>query len=505
MDPIAGDPLQGLTFADRYFIEACVGEGGMGRVYRASHQRVSRLFAIKVLYGDQAAEAEMQQRFAREAETACRLSHPNVVSVVDFGETEQGLLYLVMDWVEGPSLARIVRQEGPMLPARAIDLTRQLCLGLEHAHDRGLVHRDFKGDNVIIARDGEREVPRIVDFGLALAVEEGSTERLTAEGVVMGTPAYMSPEQASGKLVDLRTDLFSLGILLYEMLTGKLPFDGPPVAVMRQNLAVPPPAMAERVPGLRIDPRLEAVASKLMAKRPEDRFQNARQVIEALDAIGQPRQPAPLPAGVAVVAGKQAAAVQADAYSSTVMLSAAPPPARRGLLWGAGGLAVLGVLALLALALRGGDQEGRAPGDVAADARAPQQAAPADAARADAIAEVPGAVQTPDAGAAPDAAPARADTRARPARSRREVETRERPGGSRPAPEEISERHLQALYVEVGEAIERLGRTHGKRVAAPLRDAYLEIPLSDALRVPSLRLEVRQKLRVLRRRVRRMR
>ena len=275
------DPLIGVILAERYVIEDCVGEGGMGRVYRARHTRMSRRFAIKVLYGDLAADETSRQRFEREAEAASRLQHPNLVSVVDFGQTTTGLLYLAMELVGGSSLRQLINEQAPFEVERATNLLRQLASGLEHAHDRGLVHRDFKPDNVLITHTADGELAKILDFGIARIVEEGAG-KLTTDGMVMGTPAFMSPEQASGKAVDHRTDLFALGMTMYEMLAGKLPFDGDPMAMLSQNLVMAPPAMSERA-GFAVDAQLEAIAAKLLGKRPEQRYQSVRDVISAID------------------------------------------------------------------------------------------------------------------------------------------------------------------------------------------------------------------------------
>ncbi len=283
LEEIAADPLEGAVFAERYVIEHCVGEGGMGRVYRATHSRMSRSFAIKVLFGEHAAEQEMQVRFAREAEAACRLRHPNVVSVTDFGETEQGLFYMVMDWVEGERLTDVVHHDAPLPNERTIDIARQICFGLAHAHGQGLVHRDLKSENIIVSREGDAELVRIVDFGLAVGIETDSDSRLTAEGMVYGTPAYMPPEQACGVALDGRTDLYSLGVLMYEMLSGVLPFMGAPMDIVRQNMEADPPTIKERIPEVDADPGLEAISRKLMAKKPEERFQSAEAVVVALD------------------------------------------------------------------------------------------------------------------------------------------------------------------------------------------------------------------------------
>ena len=282
---LTGDPLIGHTLAERYIIEELLGEGGMGRVYRARHNRMSRRFAIKVLFGDMAADAKARTRFSREAEAVSRLNHPNVLSVVDFGETDEGLLYLVMDYIEGRELHQLLAQEAPLSPQRVLSLLRQLSRGLAHAHERNLVHRDFKTENVVVTKSGDEELARIVDFGIAAVGEMMEpAQRLTTEGMVLGTPAYMSPEQSTGEEVDERSDLFSLGVMLYEMLCGRLPFDGTAVAIAKAHLASEVPPVVVRVPGLRVDPRLEAVSMRLMAKDPEERFQSARALLAHLDS-----------------------------------------------------------------------------------------------------------------------------------------------------------------------------------------------------------------------------
>jgi serine/threonine protein kinase len=284
LQALTGDPLIGHLLADRYVIEELLGEGGMGRVYRARHMRMSRRFAVKVLFGDMAADAKARTRFSREAEAVSRLNHPNVLSVVDFGETDEGLLYLVMDYIEGRELHQLLAHEAPLPTQRALEFLRQLARGLAHAHERDLVHRDFKTENVVVTRSGDEELARIVDFGIAAVGEMMEpNQRLTTEGMVLGTPAYMSPEQSTGEEVDERSDLFSLGVMLYEMLCGRLPFDGTAVTIARAHLAAEVPAIATRVPGLRPDARLEAVAMRLMAKDPSDRFQSARALLAHLD------------------------------------------------------------------------------------------------------------------------------------------------------------------------------------------------------------------------------
>lgn len=278
-----GDPWVNATLDGRYVIEECVGEGGMGRIYRARHRHMSRRFAIKMLFGDLAADEKMRARFHQEAEAACRLSHPNVVSVVDVGETAAKQPYLAMDYVDGISLKRLIKQSAPLEKRRAAALLWQLASGLSHAHDKGLVHRDFKPANVLVIDEGRGEVPKILDFGIARILEDGFENEFTTEGTVMGTPAYMSPEHAMGdEELDHRTDLFSLGVVLYQMLCGKLPFDGTGPEVATKNLSVAPPPIATRVPGLAVDPVLETIAHRLMAKSANDRYHSGKDVVNLL-------------------------------------------------------------------------------------------------------------------------------------------------------------------------------------------------------------------------------
>jgi len=290
------DKLIGEVLANRYQIEYRLGEGAMGSVYRAKHIKVGRPFAVKVLHPRLLEDDKTLQRFEREAELAGRLHHPNVIGVVDVGETTDGLRYMVMDFAEGQDLAALL-SEAPMPPARIHNLTRQMLEGLYHAHEAGLIHRDFKPENVIVEKDthGE-EVPRIVDFGIAILREGGSssdgTGRLTTNGLVLGTPHYMAPEQAVNDPIDHRIDLFALGIMIYEMLCGKLPFDGHGAEVARANLLLDPPLIADRVPYLEVDPLLEAFARRLMAKKRDTRPATAKAARELLDLIKNDRNAA---------------------------------------------------------------------------------------------------------------------------------------------------------------------------------------------------------------------
>ncbi|HVY49018.1 MAG TPA: serine/threonine-protein kinase, partial [Minicystis sp.] len=277
------DPLLGHVLGDRYRVLERIASGGMGQVYRAAHTRIASLFAVKVLYGDLAYEATMRSRFAREAEAAACLQSRHIVRVVDFSESDEGLLYLAMEHLEGRPLAAVI-EKGALAPARAVHVATQIARGLAHAHERGIVHRDLKPANVMLIReDDEPDVVRLLDFGIARL---GGSSGLTLAGSVMGTPEYMAPEQYRGIEVDARADLYALGIMLFEMLTGSLPFVSDTVAEFaRLHAFEPPPPLAGRADGARVAPELEAVVARLLRKAPNERYASARDVIDALRAV----------------------------------------------------------------------------------------------------------------------------------------------------------------------------------------------------------------------------
>jgi serine/threonine protein kinase len=293
--PVATD-LVGVTIGNRYVVEQKLGVGSTGVVYRAHHTRLTRLFALKVLHRGLLADDKAVRRFEREAQLAGALAHPNVVSVVDVG-IHDGVPYLAMEHAEGASLASLIA-EGPMPAARVIGILGQLCFGLAHAHERSIIHRDLKPENVIVEAAGGVETPRIADFALAILREVGDAERLTAAGVVLGTPAYMAPEHATGAGLDHRVDLYALGVICFQMLTGVLPFAGSNVEIAMASFRDPPPAMAARVPGLVVDPLLEALTRALLEKKPEARPRDANEVRELLDLIETDRDAAAARLGV---------------------------------------------------------------------------------------------------------------------------------------------------------------------------------------------------------------
>jgi serine/threonine protein kinase len=295
-EPQPHDALIGTILADRYQIEQRIGAGAMGAVYKARHIKVGRPFAVKLLHAKLLDDVKVALRFEREAELAGRLRHVNVIGVIDVGETADGIRYMVMDFAEGEDLAGLLA-EAPMPPDRIINLVRQMLEGLWHAHEHGLIHRDFKPENVIVEQDQNGvEVPRIIDFGIAILHDDGMSidadGRLTTNGLVLGTPHYMAPEQAVSDPLDHRVDLFALGLVIYEMLCGRLPFDGSGAEVARANLMLDPPKISVRVPHLEVDPLLEAFSRLLMSKRRDQRPSSARTARELLDLIERDRDAA---------------------------------------------------------------------------------------------------------------------------------------------------------------------------------------------------------------------
>ena len=273
--------LVGTVLADRYRIDAMLGEGGMGAVFRAHHLLMDRDVALKVLHPELGRDPEISARFDREAQTAARLEHSNIVAVLDFGATPAGFRFLVMPLLSGAELRSMTGR--PMPPERVLWLGVQLFAALEHAHARSVVHRDLKPENVFVVRDEQgREQLKLVDFGLAKLAEGASTgPALTRIGQVFGTPAYMSPEQARGETVDARTDLYSAGLILYELLAGRLPFvDEDVVALLQRQIHEPPPPLPES-----IDPRLRDLVMRLLAKDREQRPPDASAAKQALEAI----------------------------------------------------------------------------------------------------------------------------------------------------------------------------------------------------------------------------
>ncbi|MEI9942080.1 MAG: serine/threonine-protein kinase [Pseudomonadota bacterium] len=278
------DALLGTLLAGRYRIEALIGSGGMGAVYRAEHVHMRKAVAVKVLHKEMTAFPEVVARFEREAVAAGRIEHPHVVSASDFGQLEDGSFYLVLEFIEGQSLAKLVSKLGALSPIRALRITRQIVEALQAAHGVGIVHRDLKPDNVMLVdKDEDPDFVKVLDFGIAKIKVEETVEQpvLTQIGTVFGTPEYMSPEQARGELVDARADLYTVGVILFEMLAGVSPFkDDDLVVVLTRHLTADPPPLPSSV-----DPMIQALALLLLRKNRDERVQSAAELIERIDVI----------------------------------------------------------------------------------------------------------------------------------------------------------------------------------------------------------------------------
>ncbi len=288
------DPFIGREILDgQYKIVQKIGTGGMGSVYKAEQSAMNRMVAIKILHPKLTNRKDLVARFRREARAMSQLTHPNTVKVFMYGELpEDGSLYIVMEFLEGKNLNQTVRRGGPMDAERAIPVLVPCCYALHEAHEMGIVHRDLKPENIFLCNQGGMsDFAKVLDFGLAKVTEQqmrpGSII-LTQEGMVFGTPEFMSPEQAQGKTLDARSDLYSLAVILYEVLTGKLPFEAKtPMEYIQKHVVEPPIPLNQRVPDRNnFDPGLEAVLAKALEKKPEDRFQDAKAFAEALALYG---------------------------------------------------------------------------------------------------------------------------------------------------------------------------------------------------------------------------
>jgi len=288
----AKDVLIGTLVDGRYRIDEQIGEGGMGVVYKAKHIALNKTLALKLLRGEVAKEPEAVQRFMQEAQAATSIGHENIIDISDFGRLPDGTAYFVMEFLSGQPLSDVIRRGGSIPTRDAVQILRQIASALGAAHARGIVHRDLKPDNVFVQQRSEiANFVKVLDFGIAKVGT--SKNRLTRTGMVFGTPHYMSPEQAAGQGVDARTDIYALGVIMYEMFTGRVPFDADTfMAVLTKHMFEKPPPMSDGTSSRQLG-ALEQITMRALEKKPENRYESMDALIADLDHVmsgGRPRE-----------------------------------------------------------------------------------------------------------------------------------------------------------------------------------------------------------------------
>jgi serine/threonine protein kinase len=285
--PSTEDPLLGRVLSERYRILKKLGEGGMGVVYLAEHVVIEKKIALKVLFPDLTRRADLVQRFMQEAKSASRIGHENVIDITDFGQSPEGYVFIAMEYLSGQDLGQVLKASGRMPWARAQPIVLQIAKALRAAHERGIIHRDMKPENIfVLPRDDGREFVKVLDFGIAkvMGLEE-DVPRLTRTGMIFGTPEYMSPEQAQGQQVDHRVDIYAVGCIMFHMLTGRVPFKADSfMGILSKHMIETPEPPRSLEPT--IDPAVEAVILKAMEKDPGKRFQTMRELVQELVPLG---------------------------------------------------------------------------------------------------------------------------------------------------------------------------------------------------------------------------
>jgi eukaryotic-like serine/threonine-protein kinase len=298
--PETVDPLISQLVADRYRVIKKLGEGGMGSVYLAEHVVIEKKLALKVLAPELARRSDLVARFLQEARSASRIGHENVIDIMDFGQSPDGLVYISMEFLDGKDLGEIVRSKGAMEWKDARGIVLQICRALRAAHDKGIVHRDMKPENIfLIQREGQPHFVKILDFGIAKVMGlDPNGPRLTRTGMIFGTPEYMAPEQAEGKDTDHRADIYAVGCIMYHLITGQTPFVAESfMTMLTKHLMEEPVAPSARRPDLVITPEMDALILKALEKDREKRWQSMAELLEAVGVCPGPETAVSKPAG----------------------------------------------------------------------------------------------------------------------------------------------------------------------------------------------------------------
>jgi eukaryotic-like serine/threonine-protein kinase len=296
--PESVDPLIAQVVADRYRIIRKLGEGGMGSVYLAEHVVIEKKFALKVLAPELARRADLVARFLQEARSASRIGHENVIDISDFGQSPDGLVYIAMEFLDGKDLGEIARSQGAMAWRDARDIVLQICRALRAAHDKGIVHRDMKPENIfLIQREGQPHFVKILDFGIAKVMGlDPNGPRLTRTGMIFGTPEYMAPEQAEGKDTDHRADIYAVGCIMYHLITGQTPFVAESfMTMLTKHLMEDPVPPSVRRPDLVITPEMDTLVLKSLEKDRDRRWQSMAELMEAVAVCPGPPDSGPKP------------------------------------------------------------------------------------------------------------------------------------------------------------------------------------------------------------------
>jgi len=430
------DPLISVVVADRYKVLRKLGEGGMGSVYLAEHVVIEKKFALKVLAPELARRPDLVARFLQEARSASRIGHENVIDISDFGQSPDGLVFIAMEFLDGKDLGEIVRGQGAMDWGQVRDIVLQICRALRAAHDKGIVHRDMKPENIfLVQREGQPHFVKILDFGIAKVMGlDPNGPRLTRTGMIFGTPEYMAPEQAEGKDTDHRADIYAVGCILYHLITGQTPFIAESfMTMLTKHLMEDPVPPSTRRPDLIISPEMDALVLKALEKDRDHRWQSMAELLEAVAACpgpeSAPKRPikgqtiamggADAPVAIRPARSKSAApetkklsrrAVDTAVSSAEVEPAPSPASGKKTVVLIVAGVALgIGVAAWLALTPRTKTSQPPAPAPLVTVQSAPPSPAPAPPAAAAPTAAIPGAATEPAVAPAVEDKPAVAE------------------------------------------------------------------------------------------------